>query len=501
MPKNPRAEQQKQTIVGLLQADRVDELRRRLDAGELDPTLVPEIIWNVAGHPAVDLLDRWHDAGVDPNWASMPRPLALAVSRGRLPNVESLIAAGADPNVEAALGGGPLHKAVFGGHDAVAACLLDAGADPTLHPGTEELIVLAVGRGMIETVRALLDLGVDVDTRGDYQPAFQDEHSERRCELMKRAIDTELSPEEKAELEELKARNMERLESLGNPPPYQDATLLAIAHGEGHEAVAELLIEHGADPATREQRIGPNTLEDDEPNPEEPLEGSVIELDDDDDDERREPELPDLPKLTADQAERYAQQKVVERLRRQVKKADFQATLKRLEKLAGNKARPWGDGGMAVHVDSRSRGGKMLRGTSEGLREALETSLGPGFKAFRNALSPTGSFLVMSREQAVLLPTTDPLDVIAAFGVSAPNVSIGPQDILATLRDFPIRLHHVRHDMVVGFVEPVPTDRAVAQDLALRYLALHPEVIFEDDPVSIVTNRLLQDGRIYFWWD
>ena len=59
-------------------------------------------------------------------------PLNIASMRGKLDEVEALLAAGADVNAEGEMGDRPLHDAAMKGHVAVVNRLLAAGASPNV---------------------------------------------------------------------------------------------------------------------------------------------------------------------------------------------------------------------------------------------------------------------------------------------------------------------------------------------------------------------------------
>lgn len=94
-------------------------------------------------------------AGADPNAALESGETALlrAASKGRLEVVRLLLGAGADPNAEREDGFTPLSVAVFFGHAEVVRALLDGGADPMekgrLGADSAERWALARGHGEI----------------------------------------------------------------------------------------------------------------------------------------------------------------------------------------------------------------------------------------------------------------------------------------------------------------------------------------------------------------
>ena len=95
-------------------------------------------------------------------------PLARAASRGDLPEVKALVAAGANVNVTDALGRTPLHMAAFYGRTKVSDCLLTSGAD--IHArdrvGMTPLHA-AVLAGARQEMELLLDRKADVNAATD----------------------------------------------------------------------------------------------------------------------------------------------------------------------------------------------------------------------------------------------------------------------------------------------------------------------------------------------
>ncbi|MCX5413240.1 ankyrin repeat domain-containing protein [Streptomyces sp. NBC_00059] len=103
-------------------------------------------------------------AGADPNRASGPEagdlPLCGAACGDHVEVAETLLAAGAEPDLSEDFGFTALRWAAGLGHARVAEVLLAHGADPDLPgPHDEALLVVAARRGSTETVRALLRHG------------------------------------------------------------------------------------------------------------------------------------------------------------------------------------------------------------------------------------------------------------------------------------------------------------------------------------------------------
>ena len=103
-------------------------------------------------------MNRRHKCGNTSLWE--------AAFHGREDTVAALLAAGADANVYADDGGGPLHWAVSKGHGAVVEVLLAHGADPNaLRNGDYSVLAAAIVKGDAAVVRRLVEAGAAVDHR------------------------------------------------------------------------------------------------------------------------------------------------------------------------------------------------------------------------------------------------------------------------------------------------------------------------------------------------
>jgi ankyrin repeat protein len=92
-------------------------------------------------------------------------PLEKAVMAGDLPEVQRLLASGADPNERGGLLGSPLYAATLRDNNAeVIRTLIAAGANPNGQPDTcwPTPVFSAASRGDLENTRALLDAGAAV---------------------------------------------------------------------------------------------------------------------------------------------------------------------------------------------------------------------------------------------------------------------------------------------------------------------------------------------------
>jgi ankyrin repeat protein len=91
--------------------------------------------------------------------------LLFAARAGHLPVVEELVSAGADPNDRAADATSALVVAAHSGHGEVASFLLDKGADPNAKGSGYAALHIAIRRGDIDLVKALMAHGADPDAR------------------------------------------------------------------------------------------------------------------------------------------------------------------------------------------------------------------------------------------------------------------------------------------------------------------------------------------------
>ena len=92
-------------------------------------------------------------------------PLLFAARAGDLESAKLLVAAGADVNDAAPMGTSTLVVAAHSGHGALAAFLLEKGADPNAADAGYTALHAAVLRGDLELVKALMEHGADPNPR------------------------------------------------------------------------------------------------------------------------------------------------------------------------------------------------------------------------------------------------------------------------------------------------------------------------------------------------
>jgi ankyrin repeat protein len=206
---------------------------------------------------AADLLLR---AGADPKLANTygVTPLALACVNRSAAMVGALLEAGADPNQTRWTGETALHSCARTGTAEAVRLLLNRGAKVNAieeRQGHTALMRAVVGKHP-DVVRALLDAGADVHVRskGGFTAllfAAQEGDLESTRLLLAAGArvneETKRGPDARRDLV-----GGECILNIPNDPPCfvpaENPSPLIMAAASGHEAVALLLLEHGADP-------------------------------------------------------------------------------------------------------------------------------------------------------------------------------------------------------------------------------------------------------------
>lgn len=144
------------TIKSILKAD-----PRALKAAAVG-SITPLHVAAMGGHrPVAELL---LDAGAPVNPPGIVSPLTLAAGMGHIEVVKLLVQRGADVNAIDADRGTPIATAAHGGHKEIVSFLTARGAKLSGKKGVDALISAAKG-AQVDTVRMLLDKGVDVNAR------------------------------------------------------------------------------------------------------------------------------------------------------------------------------------------------------------------------------------------------------------------------------------------------------------------------------------------------
>ena len=138
--------------------------------------LAEYLLVQMAGKSVI-ILDGLLNAGINPNIRSNEYGYAQVGSTGLvtaavhdyLPGVKRLLAAKADPNIQAGSNGSALMEAIVGGHTAIVQALLQAKADPNLKWARNTPLIFAAGgrKPNLEIVTMLLDAGADINAK-DY---------------------------------------------------------------------------------------------------------------------------------------------------------------------------------------------------------------------------------------------------------------------------------------------------------------------------------------------
>lgn len=204
-------------------------------------------------------------AGANPKLANAygVTPLALACVNRSAAMVRTLLDAGADPNQTQWTGETALHRCARTGSVETVRLLLGRGArvDAVEERQGHTPLMRAIGGKHVEVVRALLQSGADVHARskGGYTPllfAAQEGDLESARLLLASGArvneQTRRGPEARRDLvggECIETTNPGS-RAPNDPPcfvPDENPTPLMMAAASGHEAVALLLLEHGAD--------------------------------------------------------------------------------------------------------------------------------------------------------------------------------------------------------------------------------------------------------------
>ena len=193
-----------------------------------------------------DLLIR---AGADVNAANEYRvaPLSLACTNGSSTLVERLLSAGADPNVTGATGETPVMTCAKTGTAAAINALVARGGDVNAaEPSLKQTALMwATAQGHTSVVRLLIEHGADVHaaTRHGFTAlhfAAREGDVESARQLLQAGVDVNIRSKPDPTLKG-KGPAYESMKSAGSTP-------LLAATVRGQAAVAQFLLEHGADP-------------------------------------------------------------------------------------------------------------------------------------------------------------------------------------------------------------------------------------------------------------
>jgi ankyrin repeat protein len=195
--------------------------------------------------PMADLLLK---AGANVNAADDHgvRPLSLACLNGSAPMVERLLDAGALPNSASIVGETPLMIAAHTGNVAVVQLLLARGADHAAAEATlgQTALMRAVAQTHLEVVRALLAAGADAKARSNnrFTPllfAAQQGSIEIARLLLAAGAEVDESAPDGIAGDTNASRAFK---------PQTEAAALLVAIDSQHEAMAQFLLDSGANP-------------------------------------------------------------------------------------------------------------------------------------------------------------------------------------------------------------------------------------------------------------
>jgi len=164
--------------------------------------------------------------------------LFVAVDKGDLKKVESLLKLGVNPNIRDKNGKTPLHKAASGGHVAVAKLLLEHGADIHARDNANWTpLHFAASKGHAEVLKLLLKHGADpnIQNKNGETPLYKaasEGHVDVVALLLERGADPNIQNKN------------------GETPLH---TAASWGRYGGLENLARLLLEHGADPTVKDR--------------------------------------------------------------------------------------------------------------------------------------------------------------------------------------------------------------------------------------------------------
>jgi hypothetical protein len=147
-------------------------LKHRVGIGGKLP-LVGEALQAASHGGYEEIVQTLLDAGASPNvegraYGNPLQAAAAATSSKSASIVRMLLDAGADVNAKGGLYGSALQAASYSGSTPVVQTLLDAGADVNFTGGIyHTALQAAAAEGRIEIVKLLLDKGADIDARGE----------------------------------------------------------------------------------------------------------------------------------------------------------------------------------------------------------------------------------------------------------------------------------------------------------------------------------------------
>ena len=223
------------------------------------------------GNP--EIVEKLIAHGANPNVQNKEgvTPLYVAVEKGYTAVVEVLLKHSTKPNIPNNQKVTPLQIAIEKGQTAITQLLLDHGADPNL-PNIKANTPLhfAICRGNPETVEKLIAHGANPHalndqgyTPKDYLEFVEDPEKKAAIERILEQAETIRNRKICTAAAEGRIDIVTALLHCGVSPKAEDKngdTTLHLAAAEGHPAVVEVLLEHGANPNTKTQSGGNTAL-------------------------------------------------------------------------------------------------------------------------------------------------------------------------------------------------------------------------------------------------
>lgn len=372
-------------------------------------------------------------------------PLALAAVLDRASCAQVLAAAGADVEACDDLGYSCLQLAAANGSAATLEALLAAGADPSRSGPGGPAIFVAAGDGHASCVAALLAAGADPCARHDGDALLHMAATLGDAAMLGALLDAGA---------DATARNQDGKTALHVAREY--ARLGIVSYDAA--VLARLAAATGA------------------------AGDEIVEPEEED-----YPEV-ELPALAAELEARYEGEAVRARLAGEARSDAFRAVVAELAELCGSEPQPVLDGaGVALHVHS-------VRARGELAAEKLDV------EALQRQWMPRGVFLLGGRKrELIVLPTTDPLEAIAAYEACGPNYDVLPTHVLEFFRTHPAIVTRIAHDTVAGRFETLPEDPAALAD---EIYALCPDTVEQGvGEIEVLAEMLGESGVFYLWWD